>query len=71
MLNNGITGSQVEVWLNDKFLSLIDQYNWNEKSKRTMNIVQEWVSFGYLISNLIINSIHLNKFTKAMVSAVR
>ena len=43
-LNYGITGSQVEIWLNDKFLTLIDQYEFDEGSKRTINIVQEWVS---------------------------
>lgn len=46
MLSNGIRFSKVEVWLREKFLQLITENDYNQSSKRILNIVQEWVSAG-------------------------
>lgn len=43
LLKNGIRFSAIEVWLKDRFLELISQSDYNDSSKRTMSIIQEWV----------------------------
>ncbi|XP_045138141.1 tetraspanin-2A-like [Portunus trituberculatus] len=43
MLANGIRASNIEPWLQTKFLQLIDAFDHDEGSARIMNIVQEWV----------------------------
>lgn len=43
MLNNGIRGSHIEGWLSRRFYSLISQIDYDPKSSRIMNIIQEWV----------------------------
>lgn len=59
LLNNGVTGSQSEVWLDAKFMTLISEYNYVESSKRTMSIVQEWV--GCCGSNGVADYMNWNK----------
>ncbi|KAF2356487.1 Tetraspanin/Peripherin, partial [Trinorchestia longiramus] len=43
MLKNGVSYSHIEIWLYDRFMYFISVSDFDEQSKRTMSIIQEWV----------------------------
>lgn len=59
MLSNGIRFSKVEIWLRETFLQLIAEFDYDESSRRMMNIIQEWV--GCCGADGILDYIQWNK----------
>ncbi|KAK8730556.1 hypothetical protein OTU49_008066 [Cherax quadricarinatus] len=59
MLTNGIRGSHIENWLRHRFYYLISVSDYDERSSRIMNIIQEWV--GCCGSTGVLDYVRWNK----------
>ena len=55
ILVHGTQGSQLNIWLEERFYELLAAYTYDDRSKRTVDIIQEWVS-------IIINFLKLFDF---------